>query len=89
MTLNVRNSKMDLFISKDVFMYPKMIHYEKTSFEDTTTLLLRDIQASIKHRNLLLEITPGLEYNRTSNDTLKDVIPVKPPNPSELALTIP
>ena len=89
MTLNVRNSKMDLFISKDVFMYPKMIHYEKTSFEDTTTLLLQDIQASIKHRNLLLEIIPGLEYNETSNNTLKDVISVKPPNPSEPTLIIP
>ena len=89
MTLNVRNSKMDLFISKDVFMYPKMIHYEKTSFKDTMTLLLQDIQASIKHRNLLLEIIPGLEYNETSNNTLKDVISVKPPNPSEPTLIIP
>ena len=80
---------MDLFISKDVFMYPKMTHYEKTSFENTTTLLLRDIQASIKHRNLLLEIIPGLEYNEMSNDMLKDVISVKPPSPSEPALTIP
>ena len=40
MTLNVRNSKIDLFISKDISMYPKMIHYEKTSFEDTITSLL-------------------------------------------------
>ena len=89
MTLNARNLKIDLFISKDVFMYPKMTHCKKTSFEDTMTLLSRDIQASIKHRNLLLEIIPGLEYNETSNDTLKDVISVKPPNPSEPALTIP
>ena len=80
---------MDLFISKDVFMYPKMTHYEKISFEDTMTLLLQDIQASIKHKNLLLETTPGLEYNKMSNDTLKDVISAKPPNPSEPALTIP
>ena len=88
MTLNVRNSKMDLFISKDVSMYPKITHCEKTSFEDTMTLLLRDIQASIKHRNLLLETIPGLEYNEISNDMLKGVISVKPPNPSEPTLTI-
>ena len=80
---------MGLFISKDVFTYPKITHYEKISFEDTMTLLLQDIQASIKHRNLLLEIIPGLEYNETSNNTLKDVISVKPPNPSEPTLIIP
>ena len=89
MTLNARNSKMDLFISKDVFMYPKMTHCEKTSFKDTITLLLWDIQASIKHRNLLLETILSLEYNGTSNDMLKDVISIKPPNSSEPALTIP
>ena len=88
MTLNVRNSKIDLFISKDVSTYPKMTHCKKTSFEDTMTLLSRDIQASIKHRNLSLETIPGLEYNEMSNDTLKGVISVKPPNPSEPALTI-
>ena len=80
---------MDLFISKDVFMYPKMTHYEKISFEDTMTPLLQDIQASIKHKNLLLETTLGPEYNKMSNDTLKDVISAKSPNPSEPALTIP
>ena len=53
------------------------------------TLLLRDIQASIKHRNLLLETIPGLEYNKMSNGMLKGVISVKPPNPSEPALTTP
>ena len=37
---NVRNSKIDSFISKDVFTYLKMTHYEKISFEDTMTLLL-------------------------------------------------
>ena len=89
MTLNVRNSKMDLFISKDVFMYPKITHYKKISFKNTMTLLLQDIQASIKHKNLLLETIPSLEYNKMSNDTLKDVISAKPPNLSEPALTIP
>ena len=89
MTLNVKNSKMDLFISKDVFMYPKMTHCKKISFKDTMTLLLWDIQASIKHRNLLLETIPGLEYNKTSNNILKDIISIKPPNPSEPTLTIP
>ena len=79
---------MDLFISKDVFMYPKMTHCEKTSFEDTMTLLLRDIQASIKHRNLLLETISSLEYNKMSNDMLKGVIFVKLPNPSKPTLTI-
>ena len=70
-------------------MYPKMTHCEKTSFEDTMTPLSRDIQASIKHRNLLHETIPGLEYNEMSNDMSKDVISAKLPNPSEPALTIP
>ena len=52
------------------------------------TLLLQDIQASIKHRNLLLETISSLEYNKMSNNTLKDVISAKPLNPSEPALTI-
>ena len=89
MTLNVRNLKMGLFILKDVFMYPKMTYYEKTLFENTMTLPLQDIQASIKHRNLSLETIPGLEYNKILNDMLKDVISAKPLNPSEPALTIP
>ena len=89
MTPNVKNLKMDLFISKDVFTYPKMTHYEKISFEDIITLLLRDIQASIKHKNLLLKTISSLEYNEMSNNMLKDVISVKPPNPSEPALIIP
>ena len=70
-------------------MYLKMTHCKEISFEDTMTLLLQDIQASIKHKNLSLETIPGLEYNKMSNDMLKDVISAKPPNPSEPALTIP
>ena len=71
---------MDLFISKDVFMYLKMTHYEKISFEDTMTLLLQDIQASIKHKNLSLKTISGLEYNRISNNILKNTISIKPLN---------
>ena len=80
---------MDLFTSKDVSTYPKMTHYEKTLFEDTMTLPLQDIQASTKHKSLLLGTTSSLEYNGTLNDILKDAISVKPPNPSKLTLTIP
>ena len=80
---------MNLSISKDVSIYPKTTHYKKTSFKDTMTLLLQDTQASIKNKNLLLKTISGLEYNEISNDTLKDTISVKPPNPSEPTLTTP
>ena len=60
--------------------------FEKTSFENITTVSQEDIWGDTRHKSSLLETIGGPEFKLTSESTLVDVKPAKELNLTEKKL---